>query len=122
MATVIASTAHISKYAHIGEGTVVLHQSSINANAEIGKGCIINTFANIEHDAVVDDYCHISTGVMVNGGCKVGKATFLGSQSVVVNGISIVPDCIIAAGSMIRKDILQKGVYSGNPVLLRTKL
>ena len=30
LATVIASTAHVSKYAEIGEGTVVLHQAFIS--------------------------------------------------------------------------------------------
>ncbi len=121
LATVIASTAYVSRHAAIGEGTVVLHQAVVNADAGIGKGCIINTFANIEHDAIVEDYCHISTGAMVNGACRVGEATFLGSQSVVVNGVSIAAGSIIAAGSMVRKDIVQKGVYSGNPALLKIK-
>ena len=68
MATIVASTAHVSKYAQLGVGTVVMHQAVVNADAKVGKGCIINTFANIEHDVVIGDYCHISTGAMVNGG------------------------------------------------------
>lgn len=122
LATIIASTAHVSKYAVIGEGSVIMHQAVINADAVIGKGCIINTFANIEHDAVVGDYCHISTGAMVNGDCRVGSDTFIGSQSVLVNGIEIAAGCIIAAGAMVRKSILQKGIYSGNPATLKIKL
>lgn len=121
LVTVIASTAHVSKYAELGAGTVVLHQACINAGAKIGKGCIINTFANIEHDAVIGDYCHISTGAMVNGGCKVGKHTFLGSQSVMVNGTCIPADCIIGAGLLIRKSISQRGVYAGTLVVLKIK-
>ncbi len=121
LVTVIASTAQVSRYSKIGKGTVVLHQAVVNADANIGEGCIINTFANIEHDAIVEDHCHISTGAMVNGGCKVGARTFLGSQSVMVNGISITSDCLIAAGTMVRKNIIQKGVYSGNPAQLMIK-
>lgn len=122
LATIIASTAYVSKYASIKEGTVIMHHAMVNAGAEIGYGCIINTYSNIEHDAVIGDYCHISTGAMVNGDCKVGNHTFLGSQSVMVNGVSILEGCVIAAGSMIRKDLLQKGIYSGNPALLKIKL
>lgn len=122
LATVVSPLAHISSYAKIGEGTVVMHQAVVNADAAIGKGCIINTFANIEHDALINDYCHISTGAMVNGNCIVGRRTFLGSQSVMVNGISITDGCVIAAGSMVRKDILVAGVYSGNPAILKIKL
>lgn len=122
LATLIASTAHVSKYAEIGVGCVIMHQAMVNAGAKIGKGCIINTLANIEHDAVIGDYCHISTGAMVNGDCTVGTGTFLGSQSVMVNGVSIVKGCVIAAGTMVRKNIVRKGVYSDNPAVLKIKL
>ncbi len=121
-ATIIASTAYVSKYATIKEGTVIMHNAMVNADANIGKGCIINTFANIEHDAIVGDYCHISTGAMVNGNCVVGDGTFLGSQAVMVNGISVAAGCVIAAGSMVRKNIKLKGIYSDNPANLKIKL
>lgn len=121
-ATIVASTAHVSKYARVGEGTVVMHHAVVNADAEIGKGCIINTFANIEHDAKIGDYCHISTGAMVNGNCKVGSETFLGSQSVMVNGIEITDGCVVGAGSLVRKSLTLKGIYSGNPGMLKIKL
>lgn len=119
LATIIASTAYVSKYALIEEGSVIMHRVVVNADASIGRGCIINTFANIEHDANIGDYCHISTGAMVNGNCKVGNETFLGSQSVMVNGIEITAGCVIGAGSLIRRNITQKGIYSGNPTTLK---
>lgn len=122
LATLIASTAHVSRYARVGEGTVIMHQAMVNADARIGEGCIINTFANIEHDAVIEDFCHISTGAMVNGNCLVGTGSFLGSQAVMVNGVSITEGCVIAAGAMVRKNIVKKGVYSDNPAVLKIKL
>ena len=108
LATVIASTAYVSKYAEIGEGTVVLN-------------VILNTATNIEHDAVIGDQCHISTGTMVNGECKVGERCFIGSQSVLANCITIGNDIIVGAGSFVRKSISEKGVYSGNPAILKIK-
>lgn len=121
LATIIASTAHVSRYASLGEGAVVMHQAVVNAGAKIGENCIINTFCNIEHDAVIGDQCHISTGAMVNGDCKVGKMCFIGSQSVLANGISICDDVIVGAGSLVRKNILKPGIYSGNPAILKIK-
>ena len=115
LGTVIASTAHVSQFAEIGEGTVVLHHANVNAGAKIGLGCIINTSANIEHSVVVGDYVHISTGAMINGDCIVGKGTFIGSQSVVINGKSICDNCVIGAGSVVCKDIILSGTYCGNP-------
>lgn len=121
LATITASTAHVSRHARIGEGTVVLHGAMVNAGAKIGRNCIINTLANVEHDAIIEDFCHVSTGAMVNGDCKVGRGTFLGSQSVILNGAAICENCVIAAGSFVRKSIVQPGVYAGNPAHLMIK-
>ena len=121
LATIIASTAYVSKYATIGEGTVVMHQAFVNAGAKVGNNVILNTFTNVEHDAVIGDQCHISTGTMVNGDCKVGANCFIGSQSVLANGVTIGDDIIVGAGSLVRKSINIKGIYSGNPAVLKIK-
>ncbi len=121
LATVIASTALVSKYAEIGEGTVVLHQAFVNADAKVGCNVILNNFVNVEHDAVIGDQCHISTGAMINGECKVGNNCFIGSQSVLSNCISVGDDIIVGAGSFVRKSITEKGIYSGNPAILKIK-
>lgn len=121
LATIIASTAYVSKYAELGEGTVIMHHAFVNAGAKIGDNCIINTFVNIEHDAVVGNQCHISTGTMVNGECKIGENCFIGSQSVCANCIEIASDIIVGAGSVVRKSIRIKGIYAGNPAILKIK-
>lgn len=104
-ATIVASDAIVSKYAQLGEGTVVLHRCVVNAGARIGRNCIVNTMANIEHDAMVGDFCHISTGVMINGETKIGDDCFVGSGSVLYNCISIKNNTIIPAGTVVRKSI-----------------
>ena len=121
LATIIASTAHVSKYAELGEGTIIMHQAFVNAGAKIGDNCIINTFVNIEHDAEVGNQCHISTGTMVNGECKIGENCFIGSQSVCANCIEIASDIIVGAGSVVRKSMRVKGIYAGNPAILKIK-
>ena len=119
LATIIASTAHVSKYAELGEGTVIMHHAFVNAGAKIGDNCIINTFVNIEHDAEVGNQCHISTGTMVNGECKIGENCFIGSQSVCANCIEIASDIIVGAGSVVCKSLRMKGIYAGNPAILK---
>ena len=121
LATIVASTAHVSKYATIGEGTVVMHQAFVNAGANVGNNVILNTFTNIEHDSAIGNQCHISTGTMVNGDCKVGDNCFIGSQSVLANGITVGDDIVVGAGSLVRKSIKEKGIYSGNPAILKIK-
>lgn len=121
LATIVASTARVSRYAILGEGTVIMHHAFVNAGANIGVNSIINTFCDIEHDVVVGNQCHISTGAMINGDCKIGERVFVGSQSVLANGISIGDDIVVGAGSFVRKSISEKGIYSGNPAILKIK-
>lgn len=115
-ATIISPKACVSKYATIGEGTVIMHNAVVNADAEIGKGCIINTFANIEHDARIGNYTHISTGAMINGQCQVGNSVFIGSQSVLAQCVSVADNSIVSAGSFVNKNINEPGIYAGNPM------
>ena len=121
LATLIASTAYVSRHTKIGKGTVVMHQAFVNAGAEVGENVILNTGCNIEHGVCIGHQCHISTGAMVNGDCNVGNNCFIGSQSVLANGVSICNDVLVGAGSFVRKSILKPGVYSGNPAILKIK-
>ena len=59
---------------------------------------------------------------MVNGDCKIGERVFVGSQSVLANGIEVGDDIIVGAGSLVRKSIKTPGSYSGNPLKLYKQL
>lgn len=88
---VVAKTAYVSRHAHIGEGSIVMHRAVVNANARIGTNCILNTKSLVEHDALVGDHTHLSTAAVINGGASVGCESFLGSGAVVVQETSL-PD------------------------------
>ena len=115
LATIIASTAHVSKHATIGEGTVIMHQAFVNADAHIGMGCIINTASIIEHEAMVGDYCHVSTGATINGGASIGNCSFVGSQSVINQCVTIGENIIIGAGSAVVTDLPSNCIVVGVP-------
>ena len=114
-AVVIASTAHVSEYASIGRGSVVLHGACVNAGAVVGENVIINTMADIEHDAEIGANSHISTNASINGGTRMGESVFVGSGAVTVQGISICPNVVIGAGAVVCRDITVPGVYVGVP-------
>lgn len=116
-ATLIASTAHVSKYATIGTGTVIMHQAVVNACAVVGDNVIVNTFANIGHDVSVGNYCHISTGAMICGNAVIADETFVGSQSVINQGVHFAGG-IIASLSVLTKSTTERGIYAGSPAKL----
>ena len=82
-----------------------MNMSHVNANVKIGKNCIINSYCNIEHDVEIKDFVHISTGVIINGGCKIGSDTFIGSGAIIHNNINIGKNCIIGAGKIFSKNL-----------------
>ena len=114
LATVVSPTAYVSKYSSIGEGTIIMHKAFVNADVKVGKNTIINTMANIGHDVHVGNHCHISTGVMLCGNSTICDGVFVGSQSVVNQGV-VVKGGIIASLTVVNRDIMQEGIYAGSP-------
>jgi sugar O-acyltransferase (sialic acid O-acetyltransferase NeuD family) len=121
IATVISAKATVSKYASIGEGSIIHHHCIVNAEASIGANCIINTAANIEHEVKVDDHTHVSTGALINGNVTIGKGCFIGSGSILTHGISVHDGIIIGAGSLVIKNLDVPGIYVGVPCKKRGK-
>lgn len=103
--TISSPRAYISKYAKIGDGTIIMHDAIVNSNARIGNNCIINSKVLVEHDAIIGDHCHIATGAIVNGEVRIGNENFLGSGAVTKQSISIGNKCIIGAGIVVKKNI-----------------
>lgn len=99
IATVISPRAYVSRYAKIGGGTIVMHDSLVNAEAEIGENCILNTKSLIEHDSKIANHCHVSTGSVVNGDCIVESECFVGSNAVLREGVRVPTKTLISAGS-----------------------
>ena len=120
-AIIISPLAHVSHYASIGEGTVVMHNVVVNAGAKVGSQCILNTRCTIEHDTVVGDFCHISTHAVINGGSSIGDRVFIGSNTVVAQVLSITSDVVVGAGGVVCQNIENSGIYCGVPAKLKQK-
>ena len=102
---IIAPTAHVSRHANLGAGSIIMHRAIVNVGARVGHNCIINTSALIEHDAAVEDHCHISTGAILNGDVTVGAGSFVGSGCVIKEGIAIGKLCLVGMGLTVRNNL-----------------
>jgi sugar O-acyltransferase (sialic acid O-acetyltransferase NeuD family) len=111
---IIAPTAHVSRHATIGTGTIVMHSVIVNAGAKVGENCIINTRALVEHDTSVEDHCHISTGAILNGNVHIGRGSYVGSGCVIKEGISIGKACLVGMGLTVRHNQVDLARYVGD--------
>lgn len=107
--------AVIGEQVELGIGTVIMAGVVINCCTKIGKGCIINTGATIDHDNLIEDYVHISPGAHTAGTVSIGRKTWLGIGSIVINNIEIAGDCKVGAGAVVIEDIKECGTYVGIP-------
>ena len=98
--SLISPDCYISRFAHIGEGTVVFPHAVIEANANIGEGCIISSNVTINHDAVIEDYCLIYCSTVIR------PNTYIGSLSRIGNNCTIISGSKIKAGSDIRDGLI----------------
>jgi len=110
---VISPHAHVSPYASVGEGSIVMHGAIVNAAARVGSHCIVNSQALIEHYATLGDFSHLSTGALLNGSVHVGVRSFVGSGSVVRQGLLIGSDCFVAMGGVVKADLANGSRLSG---------
>ena len=113
--TLIHPSAQIAANVIIGAGSVVMAGAVVNACASVGKHCIINTGAVVEHDNVIKDYVHLSPKTALGGTVYVGERTHIGIGATVKNNIEICNDCIIGAGAVVIKNIVESGPYVGVP-------
>ena len=111
---IIAPSAHVSRHATIGSGTIVMHGAIVNASAKVGNNCIINTRALLEHDATVEDHCHISTGAILNGDVHIGAGSFVGSGSIIKEGVSIGKYCLVGMGFSVRHNLVDHARFVGD--------
>jgi acetyltransferase EpsM len=108
-------SAVISATSILGEGTVIMANTTVNADSIIGKHCIINTNASVDHDCTLGDYVHISPNVALAGNVTIGEGTQIGIGATVIQNIRIGKWTMIGAGSVIIRDVPDYAVVVGNP-------
>lgn len=113
--TLIHPSAVVSRFSHIGEGTVIFANSVVNPFSTIGAGCILNTRTVVEHDSVLENGVHLSPGVSMGGTVQIGTQTWIGVGSSIKNGVHIGSNSIIGMGSVVTHDIPSNVVAYGNP-------
>ena len=111
---VISPTAHVSRQAALGAGSIIMHGAIVNTGARVGNNCIINTRALIEHDTIVEDHCHISTGALLNGDVTVGAGSFIGSGSIIKEGVAIGKGCLVGMGLTVRHNLSDNSCFTGH--------
>jgi len=108
-------SAVVSKYAQIGEGSVVFAGAVVNAFSKVATGTIINTGCTVDHDCRLGDAVHVSPGANLAGGVTVGDYAWVGIGASVKQLVNIGPHTIIGASAVVLNDVHADAIMIGNP-------
>ena len=72
-ATLIHSSAIISKSVEVGKGTVILSNVVIQAGANIGNHVIVKASSVIDHDVIIQDFVHLRPLSYIGSNSEISK-------------------------------------------------
>jgi acetyltransferase-like isoleucine patch superfamily enzyme len=123
---------------NIGNNSFIGPFVEIQKNVRIGANCKIQSHSFICELVTIADNCFVGHGVMfINdlfandapaaGDLTKWKATSIGSNVSIGSNATILPvhicnNVVIGAGAVVTKNIIESGIYAGNPAKLIRKL
>ena len=107
--------ATVAADARLGPGVVVCAGAVIGTGSVVGDGALLNTCCSIDHHNVIAAYAHICPGSHLAGNVTVGMGAMIGMGSAVLPGRIVGEWAVVAAGSVVTKDVPAGSVAAGTP-------
>jgi acetyltransferase-like isoleucine patch superfamily enzyme len=119
-----------------GDKTSIYDSSVVMGDVAVGYETWIGPYTMLDGSGgglVIGDHCSISTGVHIythdtvlwavsggvqparKGAVKIGSNTYIGAQSVIIAGVTIGERCVIAANSLVNRDVPDGTIVGGTP-------
>ena len=126
----IADSAVVRENVTVGEFTIVGRGVTIENLTKIGKKCKLETGCYITAYSEIEDYCFIAPNVTTSNdnflgrteerfkhfkGVTVRRGGRIGAGAVILPGIEIGADAVVAAGSVVTKNVPPQKIVLGMP-------
>lgn len=118
--TIISNNAEIGHFdVSIGDGCCIMSGAVITNSISIGKGCLINLNCTIGHDCEIGDFVEISPNTNISGRCKIENNVSIGTNATIIPDIIIGKNSVIAAGSVVTKNVPDNCLVAGVPAIIK---
>jgi carbonic anhydrase/acetyltransferase-like protein (isoleucine patch superfamily) len=125
-----------AKVLGFGEKTSIYDSAVVMGDVNVGYETWIGPYTMLDGSGgglTIGDHCSISTGVhiythdtvlwAVSGGMmparksavRIGSNTYIGAQSIIIAGVTIGERCVIAANSLVNRDVPDGTIVGGTP-------
>lgn len=111
MANYISSRCSYLSQFPTGDNCFILEDNTVQPYVKIGNNVVLWSGNHIGHDVEIDDHVFITSQAVISGFVKIRNNCFIGVNATIRDGITIAPETLIAAGAIIMKDTVEKGVY-----------
>lgn len=104
---IIGNNVEIGSLCSVGRGTL--------EDTIIGDNTKADTHVHIGHNVIIGSSCLITACVEISGSTHIGKLSWFGPNSSVMNGISIGDNSFIGLGTVVTKSLPDNVVVAGCP-------
>ena len=126
----VGDLATIREKTKIGEKTIVGKGATVENGTTVGKRVKIETGAYITAFSTIEDYCFIAPEVTFTNdnflgrteerkkhfkGPTLKRGARIGANATILPGITIGEDALVAAGSVVTRDLAPRKIYAGVP-------
>ncbi|PNQ05605.1 UDP-3-O-(3-hydroxymyristoyl) glucosamine N-acyltransferase [Mesotoga sp. Brook.08.105.5.1] len=126
----VGDLATIREKTKIGEKTIVGKGATVENGTSVGKRVKIETGAYITAFSTIEDYCFIAPEVTFTNdnflgrteerkkhfkGPTLKRGARIGANATILPGITIGEDALVAAGSVVTRDVAPRKIYAGIP-------
>lgn len=126
----IADFASIREHAEVADDTIIGRGVIVENKVKIGKRCKVETNAYICALSNIEDYCFIAPMVtftndnflgrtekrfQYHGGPSIKLGARIGANATILPGLVVGEDALVAAGSIVTKDIPPRKIVMGAP-------
>jgi len=126
----IADSAAVREDVTIGEYTIIGRSCTVENFTAIGKKCKLETNSYITAYSAIEDFCFIAPGVITTNdnflgrteerfkhfkGVTIRKGGRIGGGAIILPGLEIGVDAVVAAGALVTKNVPAGKIYAGSP-------
>lgn len=134
--TLIWKNAQIRENSKIGKNCIISKDVYIDKNVKIGDNCKIQNSAQIYDGVTIKNNVFIGPAVVFTNDyfpradnknwkilkTKIEDGASIGANATILCGIKIGKKAMIAAGSVVIKDVEDYSLYAGNPAKFKKKI
>ena len=115
IATYISKDAILDSSNKIGINCMILPGVILEPFATIKDNTFLNSGVTVCHHSTIESHCFLAAKSLIGGYTVVGENSFIGFNATVLQQLTLAPETLVAAGSIMTRNSETSTLYMGSP-------